>query len=80
MTPLILVARLFYWISGFAILGAGIALVLHLVPAVYSEGDGKHGTVNPSWELVLILGVIAVGTWVIAQVLAYIAARQLERL
>lgn len=76
---LIIVARLFYWTSGFAVLAAGVAMVLHFFPATYNDGE-RPRIIEPSWELVALLGALAVGTWLIAQVLAFIAARQLERL
>lgn len=77
---LVLVARIIYWISSFVILGAFIALVLHFSPAVFSEGNGKHGFVDPSGELVVTLWVIGIGMWLLAQALAFVAARWLERL
>jgi hypothetical protein len=75
---LVVIARLFYWVSGFALLAAVVTLVLHLTPAVYNNGDGQ-ATIGASWNLVIILGVTGVVTWLAAQVLAAIAARRINQ-
>ena len=77
-TFLAFTARACNLLAGLALLGAVFALAMHFAPVVVHDGDGNPSAFEASWTLVAALGGGAVGLWLLARLLAFVAYSLLD--